>query len=117
MKPHVELLADNDLDPAALAKVDGLNLVGAAGRLKPMKGFALPLAILPKFVCPLPVRVAGENSQPLSLHISARSQRAPTERNRRPVHTELAVSPIIPLEIDIHVFIICRSFHRKTSHA
>ena len=65
--PYVELLADNDLDPAALAKVDGLNLVGAAGRLKPMKGFAHPLAIFPKFVCPLPVRVAGENSQPISL--------------------------------------------------
>ena len=117
VKPRVELLADNDFEPAALPRVDGLNLVSAAARLKPMKGVAFRVEIFPKFVCPPPVRVAGENSQPLSLHISARSQRAPTERNRRPVHTELAVSPIIPLEIDIHVFIICRSFHRKTSHA
>ena len=114
--PYVELLADNDLDPAALAKVDGLNLVGAAGRLKPIKGVDLPLEIFPIFVCPLPVRVAGENSQPLSLHILACSQRAPTDRNRQPVHTELAVSPIIPVKIVIHAFIVCRSLHRKTSH-
>ena len=57
--PYVELLADNDLDPAALAKVDGLNLVGAAGRLNPMRGVDLPLEIFAIFVCLLPERVAG----------------------------------------------------------
>ena len=59
IKPRVELLADNDLYPAALAKVDGLNLVGAAGRLNPMRGVDLPLEIFAIFVCLLPERVAG----------------------------------------------------------
>ena len=66
VKSRVELLADNDFEPAALPRVNGLNLVGAAARLKPMKGVAFPVEIFPKFVYPLPVRVAGGSSQPLS---------------------------------------------------
>ena len=79
-----------------------------------MKGIAFPVEIFPKFVYPLPVRVAGGSSQPLSLYISARAQRGPTERGRQPVHTKLAISPIVPLEIDIDAFIVCRSFHPQT---
>ena len=36
--PRVELLADSDFEPAAVPRVDGLNLLGAAGKQKLEKG-------------------------------------------------------------------------------
>ena len=49
--PRVELLADSDFEPAAVPRVDGLNLLGAAGKQKLEKGVAFSQTIFPKFCC------------------------------------------------------------------
>ena len=105
--PRVELLADSDFEPAAVPRVDGLNLLGAAGRQK----LCLHSRDIPEVLLCLLVQVVTKNGQPLFRYISVRSQRTGIEKALLLMHTELAV--ILRLEKDIHAMIVWRSLVRK----
>ena len=81
--PRVELLADSDFEPAAVPRVDGLNLLGAAGRQK----LCLHSRDIPEVLLCLLVQVVTKNGQPLFRYISVRSQRTGIEKALLLMHT------------------------------
>ena len=61
-KPHVELLADGDLDPAAVPRVNGPNPIGAAGGLKTKEAVGFVQDIFPNLSVVCLCRLLGKRT-------------------------------------------------------